>query len=462
MVGSFRALLLAEACNPEWVSVPLVGWSLVRALADVCEVHVVTQIRNREALVRAGWKEGREFTALDTESVAGLAWRLGARLRGGAGKGWTTLTALSALTNYHFEHRVWKTFGAAIRERRFDVVHRITPLSPTVASPIAKWCKLAGVPFVVGPLNGGIAWPKGFERTRWQEGEWLSYLRGFYKLLPYYHSTRQHASALLIGSEATWEQLPPRYRSRAFYLPENAIDPTRFPPGADRMPQSPLRALFVGRLVPYKGADMVLAAAAAAVRAGRINLTVVGDGPQRAALTKEAERLGIVSGVTWTGWLDHSRIRAQLEQADIFVFPSVREFGGGAVLEAMAAGVPPIVVNYGGPAEIVTPATGWVLPMGSRSAIVASLTNLLEKLVENPSEIVSKSHESVRRCFVNFTWEAKARRILDVYRWALGRIRERPEFPMPIPDLPDAVVVAPEPDVRGRGVEAEERSPRSM
>jgi glycosyltransferase involved in cell wall biosynthesis len=430
-----RALLIAEACNPEWVSVPLVGWSLVRALSDVCDAHVLTQIRNRDAFVRAGWCEGKDFTALDTENVARLAWQAGSILRGGAGKGWTTLTALSALTHYHFEGQVWKVFGKAIEKGEYDVVHRITPLSPTVASPIAKWCKQAGVPFVLGPLNGGIAWPKGFNKARWQENEWLSYLRGFYKLMPYYHSTRQHAAALLIGSKATWEQLPARYRSRAFYLPENAIDPARFPAGQPKAPQQPLRALFVGRLVPYKGADMVLAASANAIKAGKLALTLVGDGPQREFLTQEVHRLGVESGVKFTGWLEHTEIRKQLEQADIFVFPSVREFGGGAVLEAMAAAVPPIVVDYGGPAEIVTPATGWTLPIGPRTDIVIALTALLDRLIASPEEIAAKSAAAVRRCFAEFTWAAKAQRVLDIYSWVLGRT-SKPSFPMPIPDLP--------------------------
>ena len=71
-MSSIRPLLIAEACNPQWVSIPLEGWSHSRAIMELTGGHLVTQIRNRDAILAAGLVEGRDFTAIDSERVAKL------------------------------------------------------------------------------------------------------------------------------------------------------------------------------------------------------------------------------------------------------------------------------------------------------------------------------------------------------------------------------------------------------
>ncbi|MFN3685737.1 glycosyltransferase family 4 protein [Salinarimonas sp.] len=442
MTSRHRVLLIAEAANPEWVSVPLVGWSLACALREVADVHVVTHVRNRDAILRAGWVEGRDFTAIDNEILAAPAWRVASALRLGEGKSWTLLQAASAIAYPLFEREVWRLFGERLRGGGFDLVHRITPLSPTIPSPIAARCARLGIPFVIGPLNGGLPWPREFERERWREGEWLSYLRGGMRLLPWRRATLR-AAALIVGSRATRAEMPARARARCVTIPENAVDPERFARRARPCGSGPLRACFVGRLVPYKGLDMLLEAAAPLARAGRLVLDIVGEGPMRPRIEALVAREGLGESVRLHGFLPHARVRDVLAQSEVFAFPSIREFGGGAVVEAMALGLVPIVVDYGGPGELVTAETGIKLPLADHASLTHALREALARAQADRLDLVARGARARARVLALLTWRRKAEQIVEVYRWAL---RERADRPVFFEEEAPAAVFAPERD----------------
>jgi len=240
-----------------------------------------------------------------------------------------------------------------------------------------------------------------------------------------------HAAATLVASQITMAQVPDYARDRAVYLPENAIDSDRFSGQVTLPVKVPLRAAFVGRLVPLKGVDMLLDAAAPLLRTGALALDIIGDGPERPRLEAMAEAAGATAAVTFAGFVPHEEPSDRLIQSHVFVFPSIREFGGGAVLEAMALGLLPVVVDYAGPSELVTDDTGVRIPLGSRSQIVAGLREALSALVAKPQVIPEKGKRARERVLSSFTWDAKASQTLEVYRWVLGEC-DKPDFGMPL------------------------------
>ncbi|MCC5869127.1 MAG: glycosyltransferase family 4 protein [Gammaproteobacteria bacterium] len=410
-----KVLLIAEQANPEWVSVPLIGWSLSRAISRVVDAHIVTQMRNRDAFLRQGMIEGEQFTAIDSEYVAARANKVASFLRGGDGKGWTTVTAIQSLAYYAFEHELWKLFRHRIQSGEFSLVHRITPLSPTTPSILAKRLSRCGVPFFLGPLNGGLPWPSGFEDRRRAEGDWLSYLRFVYRLLPGRTSTLKHTSKIIAGSGATAAQIPKRYQSKVVRIAENGIDPQRFSKTRVRSASIPLIGVFVGRLVPYKCPDVLIRSAADLVRRGRLKLVFVGDGPMREELDEIALSLELADGVQFVGWMEHSLVQDILVESDFLALPSIREFGGGVVLEAMACGLPVVVANYGGPAELVEPGTGIKVDFNDAQSLEENLKNALVFLTENPTILDSMSIQARDHILAHFTWAAKARDIVALY-----------------------------------------------
>lgn len=410
-----KVLAIAEEANPEWVSVPLIGWSLANALRDVADVHLVTQVRNRDAILRAGLQEGTDFTAIDSEAVARPMHKFAGFLRMEGGKGWTINTAINSISYNYFEHLVWKRFGARIRAGDYDIVHRITPLSPTVPSSIAPKAAAAGTPFLIGPLNGGVPWPKGFDAERRNEREWLSYVRNIYKLNPQRSRTLKAARVIFAGSRHTQNEIPQKYRVKSVWLPENAIDPARFNMVAAQDFAKSLRGCFIGRLVPYKGPDMLLEAAAPLLRSGRLALDIIGDGPMMGALREQAQRQGLAEAVVFHGNLEHTKVQSVAVKSNLLTFPSIREFGGGVVLEAMALGVVPLIVDYAGPGELVVEGTGYKVPIGTRDQIISKFREKLESIADDPSELREISARARDYALKYYTWAAKSRQVLEVY-----------------------------------------------
>lgn len=412
----FRVLVIAELCNPSWTSVPLVGYNFARALAERPDlrVTVVTHVRNRPALTDDPLSSLANVEYLDTEWIAKPLHRLSRWLRGGDKLAWTIDTALMWPSYIAFEHGVHHRFAGLLARGEFDLIHRVTPLTPTIGSPLAG---MTDVPMLIGPLNGGLPWPKEYPDLRAREKEWLVPLRKAYRALPWHSSTYRKAAGVIAGSRHTTGEVPASFRGRRFYLPENGIDPARFPV-ADEWPEPTGRFRFItiGRLVPYKGTDMTLEAMRGSPELANCELTVVGDGPERERLERLAQEHGLADRVRFAGWLKQEEIAAELRAAQAFVFPSLREFGGGVVLEAMAAGLPSVIVDYGGPAELVTAESGILLPMVRREELIPKLRAAMADLAGDPARCRRLGRAAARRVRDEFVWSAKAARLVEMYR----------------------------------------------
>jgi len=229
---------------------------------------------------------------------------------------------------------------------------------------------------------------------------------------------------VIAGSVHTATEIPAWFRGRRYYLPENGVDLERIALGTGWTPPEPgtrFRFVTLGRLVPYKGMDLIIQAMARSTALRRdAELHVIGDGPYRARLEAQASESGLSSIVTFVGWVEHKKLQDHLHQAHAFVFPSLREFGGGAVVEAMGSGLPPIVVNYGGPGELVTDKCGIRLPMAPREQLVSRLSESMESLLHDPDRCRRMSLEGIDRVRSSFTWPQKAAQIVAIYRDLLG------------------------------------------
>ncbi len=135
----------------------------------------------------------------------------------------------------------------------------------------------------------------------------------------------------------------------------------------------------LGRLSAEKGFGILIEALAQLQEA---KLRLVGDGPERAALTAMVERLGLSDRVTFVGELPPEQVRAELRAADIFCLPSFSEGLPVSIMEAMAAGVPVVATWIAGRPEL---AQDGVTALTVPPARVDALAEALRRLADDPA-----------------------------------------------------------------------------
>ncbi len=409
-----RIVVAAYQCGPGEGSVSQIGWEWYSRLAREHAVTLVTHVRHRAALTAAGAPlADSRVVYVDTEWFAGPLYRLARRL---FPRSEHSVFLVASLDYFLFDFLAWRTLAAAARNgARWSLVHRVTPV--TLAAP--SWLGRLGLPVVLGPLNCGLGKPRGFDAILRQESGWLIQLRKLGRIADALIGSTRHAARILTATRATLAWVPARHRARCRMMVENGVDLERFgdsawptPPGV----RAPLRVLFVGRLIPLKGVDMLLDAVAELARRGQpVALTVVGGGPMREAWQDRAAELGLTDAVRFAGALPAGEVAAEMAAAHVFCLPSVRESGGAVLLEAMACGRPVIALAFGGPAEIVDDEVGRLLAAVSPQQVTSDLAATLADVCREPDRWRRRGAAGRRRVAEHFSWPAKVAGAAGIY-----------------------------------------------
>lgn len=164
-------------------------------------------------------------------------------------------------------------------------------------------------------------------------------------------------------------------RSRIVRVYNGAVALKRLPPES-LPPKSGPTFLFVGRLAAIKDLPtLVRAAASAVMRIPALQLWIVGDGPARSALEALASELGITAHVTF--WGERHDVARFFSAADVFTMSSVSEGLPMSLLQAMSIGLPALVTDVGGMAEVVRLAgAGLCVPVGDFAAMAQAMEQL--------------------------------------------------------------------------------------
>ena len=134
--------------------------------------------------------------------------------------------------------------------------------------------------------------------------------------------------------------------------------------------------IYVGRVSPDKNLDLLVDSFERLLASGRkADLAIVGDGPMLDRLKTQHRN----PRIAFTGFLNGEELATAYASSDVMVFPSVTDTFGNAVLEAQASGLPAIVSDRGGPAEIVASReSGLVVNTDQPDALAEAMTRLYD------------------------------------------------------------------------------------
>jgi len=414
-----RVLVLAFDCHPTLPSLPVIAFKMCRELGLLADATVVSRKQDDHFEI-----DGVDIEFINIDPIKKPLDGIADILRGGRSVGWTTKTAFTYPTYLAFERAVWKRYKKALRAGEYDAVLRISPMSPILVSPMAKWCP---VPFIVGPVNGGLPFPKEVMYAQKKEREWLNPLRKFHKHLPYAKSSYNHAAAILAGFQHTFDGLPKPSLKNAINYPEIGYDPELFHPAENLPSREKIKFVFVGRLVPGKAGDALVEAFAQNEKLQQHELTIVGEGPDRKVMEKMIAEHSLEGCVKLVGNKTQAEVGQILRESHVFAFPSIRELGAGVVIEAMGSGLPCVVFNSGAQGCLVNEERGVPVKLVPRDQMPPLLGDAMQRYLDEP-ELLDLHRENALEYAAGFTWCHKAKNILEVIRWTTGEIEEKPEF----------------------------------
>lgn len=407
-----RVLMSAFTCDPDSGSEPGVGWRWACEAARSVDVWVMTRELYRDAITSAERQapSGVNWVFLDVPRWT-LAW--------GITRHWRPLFEMA----YWLTHRLWqrkayliaRTLDATVK---FDIVHHVTFGSCLTATYLDR----LGIPFVWGPLGGAERTPPSFLASYDARAKFHDAVRSARILILKLSRGLRHratvAACVIAKSRETEQYLRAEGSSRVVLYPEAGADPSEVDISvrARNVQENALVVVSVGRLLAWKGYHLAMDAIGRCIADGiDVSYVVIGTGPERGSLGRQAAALGIADQVRFLGWVERAAVADQLRASDVFIHPSLHDSGGWACIEAMSAGLPVVCLDLGGPAVTVPRDAGIHIGAVALQDCIGDLTRALATLAHNPTSRQEMGRRGAQHVLSHLLWETKGDFLSEMY-----------------------------------------------
>ncbi|WP_126975139.1 glycosyltransferase [Frigidibacter oleivorans] len=408
--GRLRLVIVAPSLDGGDVGETYSAFRWVEALCAVAEVTVLASVRHHARPLAEQLPDARVVTWAEPRWLYTRFERFNAQAKPGLG---------------HFVRRARAWIAAEqAAGRRFDILHQILPQAMRHR---VVWAGL-GIPYVIGPLGGGLDTPPGFA-AEVGGGAGLGRLRELdrWRLRndPWLRDGYRRAGLILGVAPYVGDRLREAGLGAVPFRPmlERGYGDAMPPPRMRDAEPGRMTLLHVGRAIRTKGLRDTIRALALLPDLPGVTLVSAGDGEDLAACRREAADLGVGARVRFLGRIPRAQVDEEYAAADVFCFPSFREPMGGVFFEAMAHGLPIVTAARGGPDFIVDDSCGLKVPATDPQQFARDIAAAIRRLAADPALRLSLGQGSLARLRSFGTWQDKADTMLGLYRDVLaGRL----------------------------------------
>lgn len=321
---------------------------------------------------------------------------------------------LHGMLGVYFRYFLWlrqtyKVGRGLVESQRFDLAHHVSWGSIFFGSPLWR----LGIPFVLGPVGGGQTSPHSLMR----------YMRG--------HSARERVRNVLVRVGTLVNPLARgAIRNADVVFATNSetvrqaralggrtvqlIASTAVPPplaGRTRPRKTEAGAisiLWLARLLPRKGLPLALDALSRIGPDVNWRCSIVGSGPLADEVQGWLDHYGVGERATWVGRIPWTEIDRAYDQADVFLFTSLRDSLGAQLYEAAAFGLPIIGLNHQGVADLIPDDVGVKVRVAHSDETARALAQAIEQLAKDPARLGVMSEAALSFARQN-TWPIRVR-----------------------------------------------------
>jgi glycosyltransferase involved in cell wall biosynthesis len=292
-----------------------------------------------------------------------------------------------------------------VKSYDIDIIHHITYNEYRTPGKMYT----IDIPFVWGPLGGGHVYKKELRHAHYRIKDiFLEIIRKVINYGVVYFSSDlekavKTAKSIIIADPETFKMMPKsrkytRLLEKAYYPERNAIKIY------DKKPnQSTILLLYAGELILRKGVKLLIEALGES-NFRDFHLDIISQGKDKELLKKSVKKYQLGRQVEFLGKLSYDEVNARYDNADLFLFSSLRDTSGNVVLEAMSHGVPVITLNHNGVSEIVTPETGELIEIISYDQIKSDFVDAIKKYYFDRALLEKKGRLARNRIEKVYSW----------------------------------------------------------